>query len=82
MPLKVVVTILPRQGKEERTWEQLHWLASQVKQHEPNVTSYRYGRNDGTYGEKGIVVVMECVSFCSFSLSFPNTNPSPSPRVC
>ena len=57
--LKVVVTIHPRKGKEERTWELQNWLASQVKEKEPFVTSYKYGRGDGTYGDKDLVVIMQ-----------------------
>lgn len=59
--LKVVVTIHPRKGKEDRTWELLKWLATQVKEKESFVTSYRYGRGDGGYGSKDLVVVMEYV---------------------
>ena len=69
MPLRVIITILPRHDKTDFTWERLQWLAEQVKQHEPDVASYRYGRNDGTYGEAGFVAVMECV--------FPPLSPVP-----
>jgi hypothetical protein len=59
MPIRVIVTIIPRPSKEDFTWSKLAWLADQVKQHEPGVSSYRYGRNDGSYGDKGFVVNME-----------------------
>lgn len=62
MGIKVICTIHPRKGKEDRAWELQKWLASQVKEKEPSVTSYKYGRGDGTYGGKDIVVVMEYVS--------------------
>lgn len=63
MGVKVVCTIHPRKGKEDRAWELQNWLASQVKEKESAVTSYKYGRGDGTYGGKDIVVVMEYVFF-------------------
>ena len=59
MPIKVIITIIPRAEQSDFTWEKLHWLAQQVKAHEPGVSAYRYGRNGGSFGDKGFVVHME-----------------------
>lgn len=55
MPQPVLVIVKPRESALEETWKLVPWLTDQVKEHEPNISTYRYWRSEGIDGPEYII---------------------------